>query len=394
MTTSAGTTAYTYDDADRITEVQPPSPAAAIDYTWDDNGNLVERGSDTFAWDYEDRMVEATVNSVTSTFAYRGDGLRDSRTVGMNTTTFTWDINAGLPVVLDDGSQYLYGTGLSAMKQGSDWFYYLADGLGSTMAVVDASGAAQKSYQYDVYGEVTGGSGSLSNEFDFAGQQTDPTGLQYLRARYYDPETEVFLSRDPLARVPSWLGSPFGYAYADPVGLSDPTGLDSPWDGVRKRVNPCNWRGLTGGACAKAGEVIDDVQGFAGPAVGPVVGPLVIVGEYLRVVGTGISDWMRDHPEEIKLLIGVAFGVGVAACWASAVASAGGASPACVALMSAWGAGNAAVAADHWQNSGGDKTEHSLRAAVDVINALPGKSIRLLIAQILSGMLANPSPAR
>jgi len=59
MTTSAGTTAYTYDDADRITEVQPPSPAAAIAYDWDDNGNLVERGSDTFEWDYEDRMVEA-----------------------------------------------------------------------------------------------------------------------------------------------------------------------------------------------------------------------------------------------------------------------------------------------------------------------------------------------
>jgi hypothetical protein len=57
----------------------------------------------------------------------------------------------------------------------------LADGLGSTMAIVDSSGNSQKSYQY--------GSGSLSSGFDFAGQQTDGTGLQYLRARYYDPET-------------------------------------------------------------------------------------------------------------------------------------------------------------------------------------------------------------
>ena len=56
----------------------------------------------------------------------------------MTTTTFTWDIAAGLPVVLDDGNRYLYGAGLSAMKQGSAWSYYLADGLGSTMAVVDA----------------------------------------------------------------------------------------------------------------------------------------------------------------------------------------------------------------------------------------------------------------
>ena len=40
----------------------------------------------------------------------------------MTTTTFTWDINAGLPVVLDDGSQYLYGAGLSAMKQSGVWW--------------------------------------------------------------------------------------------------------------------------------------------------------------------------------------------------------------------------------------------------------------------------------
>ena len=224
MTTSAGTTSYTHDDADRITEVQPPSPASAIAYTWDDNGNLVERGSDTFAWDYEDRMVEATVNSLTSTFAYRGDGLRDSRTVGMTTTTFTWDINAGLPVVLDDGNQYLYGAGLSAMKQSGDWYYYLADGLGSTMAVVDSSGDVENGYTYDIYGEPTV-TGSLANEFDFAGQQTDPTGLQYLRARYYDPAAGVFLSRDPMANETWWLSSGFGYGRCDPVLVTDPTGL-------------------------------------------------------------------------------------------------------------------------------------------------------------------------
>ncbi len=127
---------------------------------------------------------------------------------------------------LDDGNRYLYGAGLSAMKQASAWSYYLADGLGSTMAVVDASGAVQKSYQYDVYGEVTGGSGSLANEFGFAGQQTDAsTGLQYLRARYYDPASGVFLSRDPLVSLPRSLGNAFSYAGAGPANTADPTGL-------------------------------------------------------------------------------------------------------------------------------------------------------------------------
>ncbi len=75
-----------------------PPGESAISYTWDDNGNLTDRGSDEFEWDYEDRMTSATVDSATTTFAYRGDGLRDSRTFDSNTTTFTWDIAAGLPV--------------------------------------------------------------------------------------------------------------------------------------------------------------------------------------------------------------------------------------------------------------------------------------------------------
>jgi len=284
MVTGAGTTDYTYDDADRLTEVDPPA-ASPIAYTWDDNGNLTDRGSDEFEWDFEDRMIEATVNSVTTNFVYRGDGLRDSRAVsGGATTTFTWDIAFGLPVVLDDGNQYVYGAGLNAMKQGGNWFYYLADGLGSTMAIVDATGVSQKSYTYDVYGEATP-TGGLANEFDFAGQQTDATGLQYLRARHYDPETGTFLSRDPMAAHPAWAGHPFGYASASVPNLSDPTGLFSP-------LPPCV---LSGSCLCKVG-VLDCDKGWPGdactkqPLGGPCLGPprtsftldaVRLVGEYL-----------------------------------------------------------------------------------------------------------------
>jgi RHS repeat-associated protein len=131
--------------------------------------------------------------------------------------------------VIDDGSQYLYGAGLEAMKQGGNWYYYLADSLGSTMAIADSSGTVQKSYTYDVYGKPTA-SGSLSNEFDFAGQQTDSTGLQYLRARYMEPETGVFLSREPMAVAPIWTGNQFGYGAANPTRMVDPSGL-RPVDG-------------------------------------------------------------------------------------------------------------------------------------------------------------------
>ena len=102
--------------------------------------------------------------------------------------------------------------------------YYLADGLGSTMAAVDSTGMVVRDYQYDVYGTPTK-SGSLANEFDFAGQQTDPTGLQYLRARYYDPASGMFLSREPLAVAPNSTAEHFSYAAHNPLRWIDPTGL-------------------------------------------------------------------------------------------------------------------------------------------------------------------------
>jgi RHS repeat-associated protein len=63
------------------------------------------------------------------------------------------------------------------------------------MKTVDASGTAVNSYTYDVYGTASA-SETVPNEFDFGGQQTDQTtGLQYLRARYYDPTAGRFISR-------------------------------------------------------------------------------------------------------------------------------------------------------------------------------------------------------
>ena len=173
-------------------------------------------------------MTTATLPSgvvSTRTCTCRGHGLRDLATSGGTTRGFTWDVNAGLPVILDDGSQYVYGAGLVSQVSGANTYYYLADGLGSTMATTDASGAVVNSYTYDVYGKTTASSGVSANDFQFAAQQTDPTGLQYLRARYYDPETGGFISADPLAERPDWTLGAFTYGSCRPSSNSDPSGL-------------------------------------------------------------------------------------------------------------------------------------------------------------------------
>jgi len=61
------------------------------------------------------------------------------------------------------------------------------------------------------------------------------TGFQYLRARYYEPATGQFLSRDPMVAM---TGSPYGYVDGDPLNGTDPLGLFS----LRK-----HWRGIAQG---------------------------------------------------------------------------------------------------------------------------------------------------
>ena len=226
MVTGAGTTNYTYDAADRLTLVDPPG-AGSTSYTFDDNGNLTDRGSDAFDWDAQDRLISATVSSVTTTFTYNGDGLRESLTVNSNTTTFTWDVNRSIPQVLDDEDlRYVYGIGRIAQVDGADTFYYLTDGLGSTMALTDADGDVVNDYDYDVFGALRDSSGSQGNDFTFAGEQVDEsTELQYLRARYYDAASGRLISKDPLSKTAAWVGHPFAYVDGNPVLFADPWGL-------------------------------------------------------------------------------------------------------------------------------------------------------------------------
>jgi RHS repeat-associated protein len=51
---------------------------------------------------------------------------------------------------------------------------------------------------YDVRRRITP---RASTEFTFTGEQNDPNGLEYLRARYYDSATGRFLGRDPLGGI-------------------------------------------------------------------------------------------------------------------------------------------------------------------------------------------------
>jgi RHS repeat-associated protein len=88
-------------------------------------------------------------------------------------------------------------------------------------------------YSYDAFGSPTHSPGSSANPFQFTGQQTDvDSGLQYLRARYYDPSTGRFLGRDPAPTPMSspMAGNPYAYVGNNPSSWVDPSGLWCPKD--------------------------------------------------------------------------------------------------------------------------------------------------------------------
>jgi RHS repeat-associated protein len=134
-------------------------------------------------------------------------------------------------VILEDtaGNRYVYGLDLLTRIDGTDEEWYLYDGLGSTTGLADDTGAVTGTYTYDVFGAVRSQTGDAT-EWSYTGEQNDPSGLEYLRARYYDAGTGRFLNKDPLAAYPGWMGHHFAYADMNPVRFVDPAGLE-PGDG-------------------------------------------------------------------------------------------------------------------------------------------------------------------
>jgi RHS repeat-associated protein len=88
------------------------------------------------------------------------------------------------------------------------------------------------SESYDPYGSVLSSQGSATSAFGFTGEQTDSTGLVFLRARYMQPTLGTFLAHDPWGGDVQWPGSMNGWNYAqgNPIRHTDPTGYISQKD--------------------------------------------------------------------------------------------------------------------------------------------------------------------
>jgi RHS repeat-associated protein len=165
---------------------------------------------------------------------------------------YTLDLNAGLTQVLNDGTnQYLYGLGrIAQVNTGTD--YFMTDALGSVRQLTDSQGDITLANAYEPYGTLSQTAGSAQTSYGFTGEFTDPSGMVYLRARYYSSGDGRFLTRD------TWEGNTnvpvtynkWAYANANPIMYTDPTGQCSSSyknriETAKKNVSPLAGDALT-----------------------------------------------------------------------------------------------------------------------------------------------------
>lgn len=206
-----GTQELTYDVLGNRTNIQDSANSAHVE---------------TYEWSVDNLLESANKGTTTEVdYQYDAGGLLSTRTENTQTDNFIWDETATNALLLSDGDyEYVYGANRIPLAQvdltDNSIEYLHADINGSVIAVTGADGYLSGITNYGAYGKRQG---SAISRFGFAGEWTDPTTTYtYLRARWYDPSTGSFLSKDPLYEITQ---EAYGYANGNPLLMIDPSGL-------------------------------------------------------------------------------------------------------------------------------------------------------------------------
>lgn len=220
-----------------------------VSQTFDANGNLLTQtdasGTTTYTWDARDRLTALSGPTISAGFAYDALGRRVAKTINGQSTSALYD---GLDSVRESGpggeAAYLRTLAIDeavSRTDGTGTLSYLADALGSPVALADDTGALPTTYTYAPFGD-TAVSGPSANPVQFTGRENDGTGLYYYRARYYDPVRGRFVSEDPLG----FRGGISKYAYVinNPMIWIDPWGLAwTDWQSVTATIEATTAQG-------------------------------------------------------------------------------------------------------------------------------------------------------
>ena len=206
--------------------------------TWGEGRRLkriaATAGEVTFAYDSDGKRVEKTGGGIETKYYYNGSTLSglvrkaaNNTEAAKTTVQFVYDTQ-GKPFML--------------RVNGKTDYFYLYNGLGDVVGLVDSSNQVVVRYQYNSWGKVTstqdtsGVSLAMLNPFCYRKYVYDPeTGLYCLGSRYYDPEVGRFVNADDFGVIfakPQELYHKNLYVYCDnnPVVRRDLQGYF--WDTI------------------------------------------------------------------------------------------------------------------------------------------------------------------
>jgi RHS repeat-associated protein len=211
-------------DKDPSTSSSPPR----TEFVYDGKGRL--RKATEYVWGETEAGSEWIFQSETR-YIYSGMlAVQERSSANTPTVSYTrgWDMSGslegagGIGGLLARSSGYSSGAGTWSTHN-----FYHADGNGNITAMVDSSQTLTATYKYDPYGNNLGTSGAMSsvNLYRFSSKLwCGNAGLYYYGYRFYDPNLQRWLNKDPLGEL-GGVNLYRGFAN-DPINRIDVFGLE------------------------------------------------------------------------------------------------------------------------------------------------------------------------
>jgi len=225
-----------------------------VGYSYDENGNLVERlsseGPTVYQWDHRNRLTkvihpDGSETSYEYCAACPLGKLSKMKRADASTVEWVWDgISFLREVDSQDALPMEYFGGFAVKREGA-WYYLHADVMGTIWQVTDENGAIVNDFQWDAWGnELTGtfGQPGALCQIGWQGKRFDEEqGVFYSVARWYDERLGRFTQPDPAEGrgVVSVGGEGYGWPGLRPINTVDPTGMiTDDWYGLQADPAP------------------------------------------------------------------------------------------------------------------------------------------------------------
>ncbi|HEY9756550.1 MAG TPA: RHS repeat-associated core domain-containing protein [Oculatellaceae cyanobacterium] len=225
--------------------------------TYDLNGNLTSDGTNTYQWDWENRLVQINYPGTGNNSKFTYDGLNhlvkitESENNAITSTMQLVRTALNIREVRDTSGTLLRKYFKLGVANGTDTYFYLVNQRGDIVSETSSSGELTVELSYDAYGRPKILSGSMLPDFGFSGLYLHKrSGLNLAVYRAYSPSLGRWIARDPIGERGG--ANLYSFVYNYPINNRDPKGLFAAAGGVQFPISG-GGGGSSGGGMSGAG---------------------------------------------------------------------------------------------------------------------------------------------